>query len=161
PHTVLNVKCTASTKPAQVDVQFSDSSGHGPSTTLAEQAPCDCEGVDAFVNDVKVSSASCSTLYGQKVGFDCVTFKVNWALTCTPGQGEGCRGTVVAHPPHAKTFGRKGSHSLRLVKVQCDGQCDETTNGRSKLLLTPFHVPLDGQTFNVKLVLFCLRNGAV
>jgi hypothetical protein len=101
--------------------------------------PCKCSKVDAFLNNFHIFGA----------GTTRIEFDVKWQITCTPGQGSGCKGKVNVLAPRGADFLTQGGKTLRpahpkIVAVNCAGPCNATTGGKETLQYVAF------QTFKDK-----------
>ena len=120
--------------------------------------PCDCSKVTAFLNHFGVFGA----------GSTRIQFVVHARLTCTPGNGPGCKGQIRVLAPTGANFVKPGNG--KVLKLGCAGPCNKTT----KLHRTLQYVALQKQgkrtvpnprftqegrankTFKIKLSLSCV-----
>jgi hypothetical protein len=154
-------------------------SGNGaPGDCFAPVAPppaCECSNVEAFLNNFHVFGA----------GTTRIEFDVKWQIECTAGSGDGCNGRVLVLAPRGADFLSQGGKTLRpahprVVKVQCAGPCDQTTQGDETLQYVAFETVLDkkgkrhsvpnpgftphgraNKTFTMTIDLYCLDSAGV
>jgi hypothetical protein len=117
-------------------------SGPGTPTTPPPPTtkPCKCSKLSFFANEVKA------------VGQGEITIKLHWTLTCIPGSGTGCKGSLgvsgrVGPDPAEETQTEilrrrdEGSPTAQpvtnheLIHVDCPGPCNQMTEGWTKLWL--------------------------
>lgn len=87
--------------------------------------PCACASVKAYLNKFSVFGKD-STRLGMRL---------NIALTCTGGSGNGCASEVVIHAPAGAKFldTAKGAKPTDVVTIHCAGPCSGTTIQRVSL----------------------------
>jgi hypothetical protein len=87
--------------------------------------PCACASVKTYLNKFSVFGKD-STRLGMRL---------NIALTCTGGSGNGCASEVVIHAPAGAKFidTAKGAKPTDVVTIHCAGPCSGTTIKRVSL----------------------------
>jgi hypothetical protein len=87
--------------------------------------PCACASVKTYLNKFSVFGKD-STRLGMRL---------NIALSCTGGSGNGCTSEVVIHAPAGAKFidTAKGAKPTEVVTIHCAGSCSATTIKRVSL----------------------------
>ncbi|HEY4811730.1 MAG TPA: Ig-like domain-containing protein [Solirubrobacteraceae bacterium] len=88
-------------------------------TTPPPPPPCDCASIKTYLNKFSVFGKQ-STRLGMRL---------NIAMTCSGGSGNGCVGEVVVHAPAGAKYldnAKKGAKPTRIVTLACAGPCAGT-----------------------------------
>jgi hypothetical protein len=127
----------------------------GPPTTTPQ--PCECANVDAFLNGFHLASIASTRL----------SFTVNWTITCTAGNGSGCRGMVKVLAPRGIKFIRQDGKAVpkgtTIASVNCAGPCTKSATGKSELTWLGGRTPKQraGKKMTLKIQLICIGANGV
>jgi hypothetical protein len=119
--------------------------------------PCECATVDAFLNGFHLPSVESTRL----------SFTLNWRLTCTPGNGSGCRGIVKVLAPRGIHFikqdGKPVAKGTTIANVNCAGPCAKSAIGKSELTWLGGKTPSQraGKKMKLKIQLICIGANGV